>query len=160
MASGSPYSPPVPPSGGGHSTITHNMVEALRQTKPWVRFISVLMFIALAFMILGALAMLVVGLVGMGNRMGMGGGVPMALLSLVYVVGAILYAPPAVFLWKYASNIGSMAQNQAWGMEQALKSQKSFWKYVGILMAVMIVLYVVVFAVMIVVGIVSSAKRF
>jgi membrane-anchored glycerophosphoryl diester phosphodiesterase (GDPDase) len=159
MASGSPYSPPVPPSGGGHSTITHNMVEALQRTKPWVRFMSVIMFILLALMILGALAMLVGGLVGMG-RMGARGGLPMAAASLLYVLIAILYAPPAIFLWKYASNIASMAENQAWGMEQALRSQKSFWKYVGILTLVVMVVYAIILAVMLVVLVVSGGKHF
>jgi len=154
MSTGPSYTPPpgrqvgssAPGQRRDQPTVTANMVQYLDQTRPWVRFLSVLMFIGLGFMILGALFVLVAGA-------SMSKGMPTALLSVVYLLLAGLYAPPAVFLWKYATAIKSMDQRQAGGMEEALQAQKSFWRYIGILSLVVMIIYAIGLAVVVVVGI-------
>jgi hypothetical protein len=57
-----------------------------------------------------------------------------------------LYLAPAFFLHQYASSINDFLQGGGdSAMETALGSQKSFWRFVGILTLVFICLYVLVF---------------
>ena len=152
MSSGSSYAPSAgrPESGpgqrAGQQMVTANMVQSLDQTRPWVRFLSILMFIGVGFLLLGALFVLVGGAA-------MSRGMPTALFSIVYVLMAVLYTPPALFLWQYASAIKSMDQRQSSGMEQALGAQRSFWRYVGILAVVLLVIYAIVLAVVVAVAV-------
>jgi hypothetical protein len=63
----------------------------------------------------------------------------------------VLYFLPALLLFRYASRINDLWTNRSVrALEDALEAQKSFWKFVGILMLVVIVLYllVIVFAFM------------
>lgn len=124
-------------------------VEQLAATKPWVRFISVIIFIGAGFMLLGAIAMIVAGSAGLmlgaaGRNAPSGFAGPFGMvLAAVYAVFAFVYIFPGVKLWKYANAIGSLIQT---GSEQdlvaALTQQKSFWKFIGILMLAMLVIYV------------------
>jgi hypothetical protein len=54
----------------------------------------------------------------------------------------LLYTPPAVHLWRYAASIQQLQTGSGQqALESALRNQKSFWKYVGILSCVMMALY-------------------
>lgn len=124
------------------NNITDNMLESLRRTKPWVRFLSILGFISVVFVLLGAVAMLLGGgaLMMQGDA---GQEVPAFLPMLmagVYVLMAILYFFPSLYLFKYASAIGALLENGGSAdMEDALARQKSFFKFYGVLVLVMII---------------------
>jgi len=122
--------------------------DMLRKTKPWVRFISVMFFIGAAFSALGGIGVIVGGIAaGMAGGMpgGMAGGMPgllLAGLGVAYIVMAILYIAPGVFLWMYADRIGLFLRQKTPGrLASALASQKSFWKFIGIMTLIFICLY-------------------
>ncbi len=78
-------------SGAGAPTagaaITSTMIDALNRTKSWVKLVGVLMFIAAAFTVLGALAVII----GAGFAGSQKGAMPfgvLALMALVYVAMA------------------------------------------------------------------------
>ena len=51
---------------------------------------------------------------------------------------------PAIYLKRYASRITDLINlNRADMLEAALEAQKSFWKFVGIVAAITIALYIV-----------------
>ncbi len=147
--------PPAPP------VITSAMMEYLKQTKPWVRFISILMFIGTGFLLLAGLIFML-GASVMSSRFGSTfGGVPAAVVGLVYVVLGALYIIPAVFLFRYAAGIQkALTVDLMSGVEEALRSQKSFWRFVGILMVIMLILWVVVLAFIILALILGSPASF
>jgi hypothetical protein len=117
------------------------MVEHLQATKPWVRLISIIMFISVGLMFLGGLVMML-----MPSPMGMGGGGFGALVGIIYIIMGGLYLAPAYFLHQYASSIGDFVQNGGdSALENALGSQKSFWRFIGILTLVVICIYGLVF---------------
>ncbi len=133
--------------------ITALMGQYAAQMKPWVRLMSVLSYIGAIFMfVVGAIIALVGSMAGslagggseeFGARgLGMIGG---ALLGGIYAAMGLIYLPPAIFLGRTASAIGRIQADQTTGFEDMLKSQKSFWRYVGILALVMIVLAVLLF---------------
>lgn len=122
--------------------VTDLMVEHLRATKPWVRLISVVMFIMVGLMCLGGLFMML-----MPSPAGMGGaGFFGPVIGIIYILFSGLYLFPAYFLHQYASSINDLVQGGGdSAMENALGSQKSFWRFVGILTLVMICLYALIF---------------
>jgi len=149
-----PASPPVVPG------ITLRTSEALRRTKPWVMFISVLMWIAVGFMLLGAVFILFAGFAGsLFGESGVPEGLMMALMALIYVVMAILYIFPAILLWRYGSRIGRMlATASVSELEGALEAQKSFWKFIGIFAIALIGFYGLLVVAMMVVGVIGAFR--
>jgi len=142
-------------------SITPVMIESLRQTKPWVRLFSVLGFIAVGLMVVAALLMMVgAGIGGMFGRQSGLGAVGGILIGGVYLLFALLYIFPSLFLSRYASGIAEMLRDNAVrGMENALAAQRSFWRFVGILTTVMLCIYAVVLVVVIVGAIIAAVSR-
>ena len=134
-----PHTPPPQPP---RDLVTPGMIEALKKTKPWVRFLSILGFILAGLMVLVALGMLVFGLYQMTQ--GPGVGAWMAGMSVLYLLLGILYLFPSRYLYQYASAIGAAldAKYKSGPVEQALGYQKSFWKFAGIMALVMLLLYI------------------
>jgi hypothetical protein len=138
--------------GGQDLRVSPLVIMLLRQTKPWARLMSVLMFIGAGFLILGGLIQLL-GLMMLGGAT-RGAGV-VAVIGMVgplvnFALG-ILYLAPAIFLGRYATRIGNLVRmNRQADLEGALESQKSFWKFTGIVTLVMIGLIVLLLAVVIV----------
>ena len=137
--------------------ITPLMIDHLRATKPWVRFISIISFIMAGLMVLGGLAMILMSAAtpGMAN-FGFG-----PLVGVLYLLLAGLYIAPAYFLHQFASSIGNLMDGGGdVALEAALGSQKSFWRFVGILTLVMICLYALLIVFAILFGMMSAAGRF
>ena len=133
--------------------VTPLMIEYLQATKPWVRFMSVITFIMAGFMVLfGVIIMLL-------PNTGMGGFGP--LLGIIYILLAGLYVGPAFFLHQFASSIGHLMEGGGdCALEAALGSQKSFWRFVGIMTLVLISLYALFFVIAISFGVMSSVGIF
>lgn len=156
-----PYSPPAggigaapagPYASDSRASPSETTMEMLRQTRPWVVFLSVMAFIGAGFMVLGGLASIGLGLAG-GRE-----AAPMAMLGFIYLPMAALYVYPAIKLWAYGGAINRLvASRSVEDLEAALLHQKSFWKYAGITTVVMIVLYVLVIVGGVIAGIVGAA---
>ncbi len=115
---------------------TPRAIEMLTQTRPWVRFLSVLGFIATALL---AAAGLLGGMLGLT---GAGGGTLADLVFGCLLLG-LLHFFPSLFLWRYADRINSLQITEAAAdMELALAAQRSFWRVVGIAIALMLTMSV------------------
>jgi hypothetical protein len=151
------------PFTAASSTITSSMVESLRQTKPWVRFLSILGFISVGLMVLAGLFMMLSGIIGGTMARSMGGavgGAPILLMGMLYLLFAVLYIFPSLFLFRYASSIARMQSGETVsGMEEALAAQRSFWRFAGILAAIVMVLYLLLILFFIVVAVVTAVSR-
>ncbi len=132
--------------------ITPLMGEYAAQMKPWVRLMSVLSFLGAAFMILVGAGFAFLGTiaesaaqdasVGVGRFGGVGG----AVFGVFYALMGLLYVPPGLFLHRTASAIGRMKTGDpAPALETLLKSQKSFWRYVGVMTIIVLCLTVLAF---------------
>jgi hypothetical protein len=144
----------------GSAAITPAIIQALAGTKPWVRFCSVLGFIGCGLMGLGGLAMLGVGL--FAGTTGEGGpvmGAPMIGIAAFYFVLGALYLFPSIKLWKYGTHIFNLMHSESvMDLEAALEAQRSFWKFVGIMICIMIGLYIVFFGLVMVGSIFMSGS--
>ena len=131
--------------------LTDQGQQYLEQTRPWVRFMSVMIFIGAGMMVLLGIVLMLAGLAGRfaSGTAGLGpmpGIVAGVIIGMVYIVLSTLYIAPGVFLSRYASAIRQLQSNRTAEMlENALRHQKSFWRYVGILTVIMLFVGVLVF---------------
>jgi hypothetical protein len=145
-----PYAPPVAPAGTEARTgsgVPEGAVTALRGTRPWVRFLSILGFVGAGFMLLAGVAMLVTGgaLFLAEEQAPAGGGGMMAGLSVLYIFLALIYVAPSLYLFRYASAITRLTSGGGGtALVEALGVQRSFWRLVGILAVATLVLYALI----------------
>jgi vacuolar-type H+-ATPase subunit I/STV1 len=141
-------------------TLTPTAKQHLDQTRPWVKFMSIMLFITSAFMIVMSILMVTVGLgprftpPGQGRLGSFGALGFMANLvgAFFYILLAILYVAPGVFLWRYAGAIKLLELSRSpEALEEALENQKSFWRYIGILTVTGLILAATLIAVSLVV---------
>ena len=156
-----PYRPPRAdlsqrPTPAASAAITRNMIESLVKTRPWVLLIGIVMIVGCVFMVFGGLAMFALGNVAGFGAEGLG---PMAGAGVgaAYLVLAVLYFFPALYLVRYAGAIKRIGPANPAAMEEALARQASFWRLVGILTAVLIGLYVVAIAVVAAIAVIGAA---
>lgn len=148
---------------GGMVGLTPLAQQYLDQTRPWVRFISIMTFVWVGFMVMMSIGMLVFSVFGglaARNKQqfgALGNAIVTGVLSLVYVVLAFLYIAPGVYLFRYANAITHLKANgTAAALEDTLKHQKSFWRYVGILIAVSLIVTVVGIILAVSVGVIAA----
>jgi hypothetical protein len=156
-----PYSPPAPPGvplpaaaypmgppaygAPAAGAVSDLALDLMRQTRPWVIFLSVLCFLGSGVMLLLSLGAIALGAFASASGAKLQEGFSGALLAAIYLPLAAIYVYPGLKLWKYGSAIGRLLLSRSpTDLEQALAQQKSFWKYSGIAAIVMMVLYIVV----------------
>ena len=151
---------PTPTGGMSRPQLSDLAQHYLDQTRPWVRFLSIMAFIGTALMILASLGMMAAVLsrsLGLGRSSPLGGAEIVA-LGILYIAMACLYIAPGIFLFRYAGAIKTLkAASTSDALENALKHQKSFWRYVGILSAIALGLTVLAVVLAIVISIIGFA---
>jgi hypothetical protein len=149
----------ISPGGAVGSAV----VDQLARTKGWTRLFSVLMWIGASFLILGGIAMIFLGVFAgsMASEMAeqlaaIGGAVG---LGVVYFLMAFFYIYPALKLGGYSSRITELMNvpSEA-NLVAALNEQRAFWKYIGILTVIVLVLYaLIIVGVLITTGFAAAA---
>lgn len=132
----------------------------LKEIAKWATFLSIMGFIFIGFLVLGALAMFAMGgamgasdMQGMGG-MGMMGMLGGATLGIIYLVIALLYFFPVMYLFKFASNAKkALSSNNTDQLTTSIENLKSHYKFMGILTIIGIVFYFIIFIVAIVAGV-------
>ncbi len=152
-----PYQAPLTSDSSGAlpDSALEAIMAALRATRPWVMFLSVLGFLGSGLLFILGLFVLVAGdnfarqssLSGMGSALG-----------LIYFVLGGIYIVPSLLLWRYAASISDFTASggQIDLLAAAIERQKSFWRFSGISMAVVVGLYAFLFFIGIMVGISRS----
>jgi hypothetical protein len=141
--SSNPYAAPaadlVSAAAGKDGQFSPAMVQHLRETKPWVRFLAVLGFIGIGLMAVVGLGFGAMTSLASDDAFGAIGGLGMA---AVYLVMAALYLLPTLRLNGFATAIEKVAAGGGTAaIEEALSEQRRFWRVVGIMMIVVMVLW-------------------
>ncbi len=123
-------------------TLTEKTLEYLKSAAGWTKFLAILGFVACGLMASGGLlATIVFSFVG--NEMDMMP-FPPVILGLLYLVLAGVYFLPAFYMYNFSSKTQQAITLFSTGhMEEAVKNIKSYFKFVGIFVIVMISLYIV-----------------
>ncbi len=133
--------------------VTAAMLDHLRLTRPWVRFLAVMGFIGLGFTGFAGLMLLVIAFLPSSSKSGLPGGPAM---GLGYLVLSAVYLWPVLALHRFGRGLTRLlADGNGEALEGALRQQFSFWKAVGIFTIVMLGLVVLMIPVAVVVGVAS-----
>lgn len=161
-----PYSSPAAnlfgsTSGTSTELVTPGVINKLQRTKPWIRFIGVLLWIMIVFMMIGAVGMTFATTMMAGEfdktMPGMGGVFAGAMIG-GYLLFGFLYIYPAVKIWSYGTWIGKLVKSGSHDdLEKALDQQRAFWKFIGIITLILIVAYIAVIVIAIAGGIAAAA---
>lgn len=153
-----PYqSPAVSPSselGGSlsNSPVSQAIISPLLRTRGWARFLSIIGFILSGLILLAGVAMMFLG-AGLGSELPFG-----ALMGVIYLVMAFFYFYPSLKLSQYASRITVVAANPTEiNLISALDAQRSFWKFTGIMVLLLIGLYILIFIGAMAMGVAAGA---
>ena len=127
----------------------------LRETAKWGKFLAILGFIGAGFLVLAGLGMVVFGSALTASPeladtpfAGLGG-----LFGLLYFVAAAFYIFPSLYLYRFADRAKrAAAADNSPLLTDALGNLKSLYKFMGVLTAVFIGLYVLFFVLAIVGG--------
>ncbi|WP_395751089.1 DUF5362 family protein [Prosthecobacter sp.] len=160
-----PYSAPAAnlygssPSGLGDA-VAASTIAQLAGTKPWLRFMSIIMWLGCAGMGFLSFTYAMIGTVGAaqfennpafkGNAALPGGAkfLTYTMLGTSVYMGAImlLMIYPAMKLWKQANRIGQLEQSRSTvDLDAALTEHRRYWKFNGIMVIIGICLMVVAF---------------
>ena len=120
----------------------------LRETAKWARFLSIVGFIFIGLYVLLALMMFAMGgamdaasenMDGMG-RMGMMGAVGGAAMGVIYLICALIYFFPILYLYRFATNtLSALDSNNTDQLTNGLENLKSHYKFMGILMCIALI---------------------
>ncbi|HWB80988.1 MAG TPA: hypothetical protein VG755_38760 [Nannocystaceae bacterium] len=113
--------------------VTPEIMEAMSQTRPWVVFLGVLGIIVCVLMVGGSL----------WNAIQFGSVDSLFMLSGLFSMAiAALYLFPCIALLRYGGAIRGMQLGQGIdALTDALRHQKSFWRYTGVFGIVMLAIY-------------------
>lgn len=133
--------------GTGDVIATGRALQFLSQTRPWVMFMAVLLFLGAALCLLAGAAMVFTGSMvrNAGGTAAPGFGPDfMLILAGIYVVLAIIYGLLGWYLVRFFSAIGRLTTTrQSVDLETAMKAQMQFWRVLGITTIAGILLYIV-----------------
>lgn len=118
--------------------MTHDSIASLDRMIYWAKFLSILGFIGVGFMFLGAISIAFVG----NNLLG-----PEAAgISLIYLVLALIYFMPMYYLYKFSSHgRKGLTQISQHHTDQGLIYLAAHYKFIGILAIVLLSLYLLIF---------------
>lgn len=119
-------------------------LQHLNETRRWGFFLAILGFVLIGFMVMGGLS---VGLIfsKFAPASASQSPFPTYLLGLVYVVLALVYFFPTLYLFKFSTmtkkGIEEMNSND---IHLAFKNLKSLFRFIGIFTIIMISLYILI----------------
>lgn len=139
-------------TGSEMEAVPQDVITPLVRTRFWVRLISVVLWVSAVLMLLGGLGMGIATAAGMsaasaeGANGAMKAGMVIGVCS-VYVVLSFFYIFPAMKLWAYGSQIADLAASRsAVDLMKAMNTQRSFWKFVGVMTLISLILAFVAIA--------------
>jgi hypothetical protein len=132
MSDINPYQSPATPATPLESQpdIDSRLYEAtqtLHQTRPWVRFLSILGFLMSGFSVLGLISM--AALVNVPNMPAFG----LTVIVTTIAKMILMFFVPAILMWRYANRISWFLNEQSPSiLAEAISAQKALWTYVGV----------------------------
>ncbi|MDR7371931.1 hypothetical protein [Flavobacterium aquidurense] len=138
--------------------LDYSAKDFLRETAKWAYFLSILGFVAIAFLVVIAVfAGTFLAMMGsMVPGMGAAGGSFGLVFSILYFFIAALYFFPVYYLYKFATNTkAAFRDNDSEALTNSLSYLKSHYKFIGITTLVVLGFYVL----LLVLGILGTLLR-
>lgn len=134
--------------------MTQAAMQSLAGTSGWVRFVAVLHFVYAGFIGL-ALVFMLIAVVAAPR-----GGPQVMVLMVPYAIGGAIVLFLGIFLNRYASGIQqTLSMRRSQDLEAALEAQRTYWRLLGIVILVTLVITVLLVVGMMIFGF-AMASRF
>lgn len=132
------------------ATFSETSKAHLLETTRWTKFLAILMFIFIGLMLLGVISLLSSGAAFSGMTQGFSAYGPV-FSSTVFLFIILLYWYPTFMLYKFSTDIkaGLTGNNQEL-IESGFRCQKNMYKFMGILVITILVLYLILITVVLV----------
>ncbi len=111
------------------------VMEHLRGTRPWVKFCSLAGYITAMFIV-------IIALITVNKMINYFPFYQTAMLGAFYLIMATLFIIPSLRLSHYEKSITRlMVSNRIEDLEQAIAHQRAFWRQMGIMILILLVIY-------------------
>ncbi|PPZ92244.1 hypothetical protein C3729_04525 [Cloacibacterium normanense] len=128
---------------GENLVIDWRSKEFLKETAKWTKFLAILGFIGVGFMVLGSISILFASSSFMSNDAFPFGG--RIFMMLIYLVFAVLYYFPISYLYQFSENTKkAINSNDNVAMRNAFEFLKSHYKFMGILTIILLSFYAII----------------
>jgi hypothetical protein len=128
-------------------------ISYLDQARKWTFFLSIIGFIATAFIVI--MALFFGSIMASLNEFsgGMTGAVSSGMITVIYLIIGIIYFFISLYLYRFSVRTKAAIHEQdSAQLEDGLKNLKSYWKLTGIITPVGIAVYAVAIVLMLVGG--------
>lgn len=135
--------------------VTPQAREFLRETAKWAKFLAILGFVMMGFLVILGFFMGAI----MSNSYGAMGypGFPSWFFSALYIIMAAIYIAPLYFLYQFSNKARiALDSNDNQLLTEALGFLKSHYKYIGILMIIVLGFYVLLIVFAVIAGIFAA----
>ncbi|WP_420574316.1 DUF5362 family protein [Kordia sp.] len=130
----------------------------LRETAKWAFMLSIVGFILVGlFVLFSVLIVVMSSAFNNASNPFEREGIPLAFVGLIYLLMAVLYFFPVFYLYKFSRKMkAALIEKNTEDLTAAFANLKSFFKFIGITMLVIIGIYVLIFGFAIIGGIVAA----
>lgn len=126
--------------------IDGSMMSILNETRKWTKFLSILGFIGIGIMIIVGIFAGSIFSSTIDNSITGGMGFPSVLFSFIYIIMAAIYFIPVLFLFNFSNKMKvALFSNNQEALYEAFNNLKRHFKFIGILVIVLLVIYVTIF---------------
>jgi len=130
--------------------INNQMREDLLTSAKWGKFLAIIGFIGLGFMVLGSL-----GMFSMGSNMAPGMPFSPSLFALIYLLMVVLNFFPIYYLLQFSVRIkDAVTTTNNTSMQEAFSFLARMYKFIGIITIVIISIYII--SIFLFIGIIGS----
>lgn len=155
MSGYNPYQAPQAPTYQSHAPapgpgqeVPGTIVESMRGSRGWIMFLGILTVIGAGFLLLGGFGVMVAA-----DRFGLP-----SFIGVAYLFAAAIYVLPAVFMLRFAGAIKKLTETGTMdSLDEACARSRDFWRLVGIMALVVMVLYFLAIFAAIGLGVAGSA---
>ena len=130
----------------------------LRETAKWAFMLSIIGFILVGLFVLFAVLIFVMSsALNSASNPFQQQGLPIGVAAFIYIIMAALYFFPVLYLYKFSRKMKvALLEKNTEDLTAAFSNLKSFFKFLGVMMLVVIGIYVLVFVFAIIGGIVAA----
>jgi hypothetical protein len=143
--------------------LTLTGIRYLNQARKWTHFLSILGFITTGIIVIVALFLSSILDMFSGMDSGYGvsdlGSIGTGTVTVFYLVLAIIYFFLSLYLYRFSIRIKAAVHEQNSALlEDGLKNLKSYWKLTGVLTAVVLGIYLLLFLISLLFGAAAFAS--
>jgi len=138
--------------------LSDQSIKFLKETKKWTYFLAILGFVGVGIMVLAGLFMgIIFSVIDVFGEIPNKPNFPFGVLGFIYVIMGVIYFFPVYYLYKFSQDLGYGLQTMdEVKLSSAFRFLKKHFKFIGILIIVLIAFYILIIIVMVIAGVAGA----